>query len=157
MTVAPVNLTWGSKFNLEGKVTQSQVEIGDGATSRVYIGDMNGEQVAVKQLKSYSPHLAPSLIRSHEPLFNLQHANIVKVLGVCPQAGFIVLEYCEKRLGQFILHTLGDLLLHLGNALPQELQLNTLADIAEGLDYMINDGTLRMLFVSSEGSIIPEV
>lgn len=65
------------------------------------------------------------------------------MLGVCPQAGFIVLEYCEKRLGQFVLHTLGDLLLHLGNALPQELQLNTLADIAEGLDYMHKQGVVH--------------
>ena len=96
---------------------------------------MNGEQVAVKQLKCYSPRLAPSLIRSYELLFNLQHTNIVRVLGLCPQAGFIVLEYCEKRLGQFVLHTLSDLFLHLGNTLPQELQLNALADIAEGLDY----------------------
>lgn len=65
VTVPSVNFTWASKFNLEGKVTRSQVEIGDGATSRVYIGDMNGEQVAVKQLKCYSSRLAPSLIRSY--------------------------------------------------------------------------------------------
>ena len=56
------------------------------------------------------------------------------------QAGLIILEYCEKRLGQLELHTLGDFLLHLGNALPQELQLNGLVDIAEGLDYMHKQG-----------------
>ena len=94
-------------------------------------------------MKCYSPHLAPSLVKSYEPLFNLHHANIVKVLGLCPQAGLIILEYCEKRLGQFVLHTLGDLLLHLGNALPQELQLNALADIAEGLDYMHKQGVVH--------------
>lgn len=73
-------------------------EIGDGATSKVYIGDMNGERVAVKQLKSYSPRLAPTFVKSYEPLFNLHHDNIVKVVGLCPQEGAIVLEYCENAL-----------------------------------------------------------
>ena len=61
------------------------------------------------------------------------------MLGLCPQ-GIIILDYCEKGLGQFVLHTLGDLLLHLGNALPQELQLNASANIAEGPDYMYQRG-----------------
>ena len=60
----------------------------------------------------------------------------MKVFGICPQTGQIVLEYCEKKLGELVLHTLGDLLLHLGSNLPQELQLNALADIAEGLGYI---------------------
>ena len=42
-----------------------------------------------------------------------------------------------------MLHTLGDLLLHLGNGLPQELQLNALADIAEGLDYIHKQGIIH--------------
>ena len=45
----------------------------------MYIGDINGEQVAVKQLKCYSPCLAPSLIRSYEFLFT----NII-TLGLYP-------------------------------------------------------------------------
>ena len=54
------------------KLNQSQVEIGDGATSRVYIGDIwfSGKLVALKQLKCYLPRLAPSLVKSYEPLLN---------------------------------------------------------------------------------------
>ena len=59
------------------------------------------ERVAVKQLKSYSPHLAPTFVKAYEPLFNLNHNNIVRVVGLCPQEGAVVLEYCEKRLGEF--------------------------------------------------------
>ena len=106
----------------------------------MYIGDISGKQVAVTQLKCYSPRLAPSLVKSYEPLFKLHHGNIVKIFGLCPQAGLISLEYCEKKLGQLVLHTLDDLSLHLGNGLPQDLQLNALADIAEGLDYIHKQG-----------------
>jgi len=66
-----------------------------GATSSVYFGDMDGKQVAVKQLKCYSLRLEPVLVKTYES-FNLQHENVVKVFGMCPQAGQIVLEYCEK-------------------------------------------------------------
>ena len=59
------------------------------------------ERVAVKQLKSYSPRLAPTFVKAYEPLFNLNHNNIVRVVGLCPQEGAVVLEYCEKRLGEF--------------------------------------------------------
>ena len=130
------NFQWASNFNLDGKVIRSE-EIGDGATSKVYTGYNNGERVAVKQLKSYSPRLAPTV---YEPLFNLNHNNIVRVVGLCPA---VVLEYCEKRLGEFKLHTLADLLLHLGKELPLELQLNALADIADGLDYMHKQGLVH--------------
>ena len=57
------SFAWCSQFNLEGKINQSQVEIGDGTTSRVYIGDISGKQVALKQLNCYSPRLAPSLVK----------------------------------------------------------------------------------------------
>ena len=107
----------------------------------VYLGDIDGKKVAVKQLKYYSARLARVLVKVYQPLLNLQHKNVVKLLGICPQAGQIVLEYCEKRFGDLILHTLGNeemILLHLGNDFPQELQLNALADIAEGLCYIHN-------------------
>ena len=49
----------------------------------------------------------------------------------------------KKSLGVLVLHTLGDLLLHLGSNLPQELQLNALAHIAEGLDYIHKQGIVH--------------
>ena len=60
------------------------MEIGDGGTSRVYLGDIDGNKVAVKQLKCYSACFAPVLVKIYEPLLNLQHENVVKLLGICP-------------------------------------------------------------------------
>ena len=42
------------------------------------------ESIAVKQLKSYSPRLAPTFVKAYEPLFNLNHNNIMRVVGLCP-------------------------------------------------------------------------
>ena len=49
-TTAPQE-SWSSEFNLDGKVETSQREVGDGASSRVYVGSLHGMTVAVKQLK----------------------------------------------------------------------------------------------------------
>ena len=57
---------WISDFNLDGRINTSQSEVGDGATSRVYMDD---NTVAVKQLKCYSPRLAPALIQAYNQLF----------------------------------------------------------------------------------------
>ena len=35
MTAPTVNFVWTSKFNLEGEITQPQIQIGAGAASRV--------------------------------------------------------------------------------------------------------------------------
>ena len=134
---------WVSEFNLEGKIiVHLHKELGDGASSRVYIGMLNGMKIAVKQLKSYS---SCSVCTIHcEKLFTLNHNNIVKVLGVCPQASQVILEYCEKHVDDIgTLHTLIDLLLHLGSDFPQELKLNALANVAEGLLYLHDQGIIH--------------
>ena len=76
---------WVSKFNLEGKVVKTTDEVGDGGSSRVYKGYIDGRMVAVKQIKLYSPRYAATLIAAHESLFELSHTNIVQVLGICPK------------------------------------------------------------------------
>ena len=45
MTAPTVSFAWTSKFNLEGKINQSQVEIEHGATTKVYTGDISGKQI----------------------------------------------------------------------------------------------------------------
>lgn len=40
---------WESPYNKEGKVTISVDELGDGASNRVFAGEMNGKRVAIKQ------------------------------------------------------------------------------------------------------------
>jgi len=39
----PEPFLWESPFNKEGKVTVLSNELGDGATSRVYLGEMDGK------------------------------------------------------------------------------------------------------------------
>ena len=90
----------------------SQHEVGDGATSRVYVGTLDGVTVAVKQLKLHTPRLASALIQAYEQLFKLKHDNIVQVFGICPTNGYIVMEYCHTILHNHIPRTLGDLLTH---------------------------------------------
>ena len=106
----PIPFVWDSPFNKEGKVTVSSTELGDGATSRVYLGEMNGKKVAVKKLKAYSSQYAPALINAYENSFHLQHPKVVKTLGLCPNTGSIILELCEKMLGGQTLHTLVDMM-----------------------------------------------
>ena len=134
---------WISEFNLEGRIRTSQDEVGDGATSRVYLGAFNGVTVAVKQLKLYSPRLASALIQAYKQLFKLKHDNLVQVYGICPNKGYIVMEYCHIILDNCTLRTLGDLLLHYGDHLPVELRIMALSDIAEGLQYLHCNGLVH--------------
>ena len=39
---------WESPYNMEGKIVMSSTEIGDGASSRVYLGTMKDKRVAIK-------------------------------------------------------------------------------------------------------------
>ena len=59
---------WISEYKLDGSVeisTESDSEIGDGTSSRVYCGYYNGEAVAVKQLKCYQPRFSMADHKSH--------------------------------------------------------------------------------------------
>ena len=68
--------------------------------------------------------------------FNLSHPNIAQVLGISPQTGLIVLEYCSKNVNGLTVTTLAGLLLQLGNCTPMELKLVVLIDAAEGVQYL---------------------
>ena len=117
---------WKSRFNLEQKVTKTNEEVGDGGSSRVYKGYVEGKIVAVKELKLYSPRHASSLIAAYDGIFDLAHCNVVKVLGICPNVGQIILEYCEKLIDGVVVHTLADLLLNFGNHYQKWLNAHSL-------------------------------
>ena len=58
---------WESPYNLEGKIVVSVANgVGDGATSRVYVGTMNTEKIAAKKLKGYTHSQANSLVKCYE-------------------------------------------------------------------------------------------
>ena len=135
-TPAFATFNWVSKYNLEGKVTKGDTELGDGASSRVFLRTWNNTLVAIKQLKMYVRRLAVSFVRAYEQLFDLSHPNIAQVLGICPQTGLIVLEYCSKSVNGLTVTTLAGLLLQLGSSTPIELRLLALIDTAEGVQYL---------------------
>jgi len=134
---------WKSRYNLEARVKNYNIEVGDGATSRVYKGNLDGKAVAVKKLKHYSPRFSSTLIKCYQPTFHLEHENLVKVLGICPKSGLIVMEYCEKVIENCTVHTLNDVLLQLGNRIPIQLRLLALCDVAEGLSYLHSQGVVH--------------
>lgn len=79
---------WNSPFNMEEKVAISSEEIGDGATSRVYVGTIEDQRLAVKRLEGYSSHCVPTLVEdTYEKFIHMHHPKIVSVLGLCPNSG----------------------------------------------------------------------
>ena len=87
-TISPKE-SWTSEFNLDDKVETSQKEVGDGASSRVYIGRLHGMTVAVKQLKCYSPRLASGLIKPMNVCFISDIITLSRCLGLA--RGWVVL------------------------------------------------------------------
>jgi len=73
----------------------------------------------------------------------LNHVNIVKVYGICPKAGQIIMEYCEKKVGDCTIHMLSHMQIHLGNDMPVELRLLALSDVAECLEYLHSQGLVH--------------
>ena len=134
---------WVSKFNLEGKVVKTTDEVGDGDSSRVYKGYIDGRMVPVKQIKLYSPRHVATLIAVHESLFELSHTNIVQVLGICPKQGQIILEYCEKNIDGTVVRTLADMQLQSGGSLPEDLRVTAIADFADGVQYLHEKGVIH--------------
>ena len=119
---------WDSPFNKEGQFTVSTTKLGDGASSRVFLGEMNGKKVAVKKLKAYSLHFAPALVDAYEKYFHLQHPKVVQTLGLCPNTRLIIIELCEKVLAGQTLHTLMDMVSACGgNGLRLDLRTTVLA------------------------------
>ena len=56
---------WESPYNMEGEIVMSTTEIGDGASSRVYLGTTKDKQVAIKKLKGFSNNQSASFVKSY--------------------------------------------------------------------------------------------
>jgi len=140
----PVPFLWESPYNKEGKVKISETELGDGATSRVYLGEMDGKMVAVKKLKLYMPKQAPLLINAYEKSFFMHHPKVVQTLGVCPESGWIILELCQMKLSGKCMHTLLDVIAAYSEEdFPMELRIAALADVIEGIEYLHSNGVVH--------------
>ena len=140
ITVLPPPLTfvWNSPFNKEKEVSISSAELGDGATSRVYLGTMNDKTVAIKKFKGYSCNQGAVFVKAYEKFASMQsHPKIATLFGLCPNTGFIVLEFCEKQIGDHKIHTLEDLMrLYDADEIPMDLKILALTDIIEGVEFL---------------------
>ena len=130
---------------MEGKITVSLTnEVGDGASSRVYVGTMNCREFAVKKLKGYSYSQASSLVKSYEQYLHMHdHPKVAKIYGLCPQSGYVIMELCEKKLGDEVVHSLEDLMVIYGNEMPLDLSIITLTDIIEGVGFLHSNGIIH--------------
>ena len=104
---------------------------------------MNDKQVAVKRLKGYAPQHAATLVKVYDQFFHLNHPKVVAIYGVCPKSGFVILELCEKIIGDQTIHTLQDLMHVYGSELPLDVRVAALADIAEGIEYLHKNGIIH--------------
>ncbi|KAI7845918.1 hypothetical protein COHA_000464 [Chlorella ohadii] len=78
----------------------SPIEIGRGASARVYKALLNGETVAAKEVDiGQSPALQEAFITECLRLQQLRHPNIVQLMGVTVSGakGLVLLEYAEGR------------------------------------------------------------
>ena len=134
---------WENPYNKEGKVKIFSDELRDGASSRVFLGEMNGKRVAIKHLRGYAPQHAATLVKVYEQFFHLDHPKVVAIHGVCSKSGFVILELCEKIIGDQTIHTLQDLMNMYQNELPLDVKVAALADIAEGIQYLHKSGIIH--------------
>jgi len=140
----PRTFTWNSRYNKEKEVSTSSTELGDGASSRVYLGLMDGKKVAVKKLKGYSCAQGASFVKAYEKFLSISHSSkVATMFGLCPNSGCIVLEYCEKQIGDHKVHTLENLMTMYGDELPIDLKIMAMTDIIEGIEFLHAHGIVH--------------
>lgn len=118
-------------------------KIGEGGNATVYAGVFNGKQVAIKQVKLDNPGLPRNtrlIMNEAEELLKLDHPNIVKCYGVCPEKGILLLEFADKMImicgKQHHVHSLRQLIDTVEERFPVFLKYEALGQIATGLEYL---------------------
>lgn len=117
---------------------------------------MDGKRVAIKHLRGYALQHAATLVKVYEQFFHLNHPKVVAIHGICPKSGFVILELCEKIIGDQIIYTLQDLMNMYQNELPLDVKVAALADIAEGIQYLHKSGIIHGDIKPSNGPIIKD-
>ncbi|CAL0310125.1 unnamed protein product [Lupinus luteus] len=125
-----------SNFSISNK-------LGEGGFGPVYKGTLkNGKEIAVKRLSDNSGQGPKEFINEVELIANLQHRNLVKLLGCCihDDERLLIYEFMINRsLDYFIFDENRRSLLHW----PQRFQI--ICGIARGLLYLHEDSRLRII------------
>ncbi|KAE9590663.1 hypothetical protein Lal_00023048 [Lupinus albus] len=125
-----------SNFSISNK-------LGEGGFGPVYKGTLkNGKEIAVKRLADNSGQGPKEFINEVELIVNLQHRNLVKLLGCCihDDERLLIYEFMINRsLDYFIFDENRRSLLHW----PRRFQI--ICGIARGLLYLHEDSRLRII------------
>ncbi|KAG6536669.1 receptor-like serine/threonine-protein kinase SD1-7 isoform X1 [Zingiber officinale] len=118
-------------------------KLGEGGFGVVYMGQLqDGQRIAVKKLSRCSSQ-GPDEFRNELTLIaNLQHRNLVRLLGYCIDGDerILILEYMEKKsLDGFIFDK------SQGASLNWQKRLDIIVGIARGLLYLHQDSNLRVV------------
>ncbi|KAI3456373.1 hypothetical protein Pfo_013036 [Paulownia fortunei] len=118
-------------------------KIGQGGFGSVYKGELqNGEKIAVKRLSEDSNQGLQEFKNEMNLIAQLQHRNLVKLLGCCIEGEerMLIYEYMpNKSLDQFIFDQTKD------TALNWQTRFDIIVGIARGLLYLHRDSRLRII------------
>jgi len=105
---------------------------------------LNGKKVAIKKLKGYSCNQKAAFVKAYEKFVSVQsHTKTVTVLGLCPNTGCILLEFCEKQIRDHKIHMLGDLMRLYGDNIPLDMKVLALTDIIEGVEFLYHHNIIH--------------
>ncbi|KAK3127273.1 hypothetical protein QOZ80_7AG0570810 [Eleusine coracana subsp. coracana] len=118
-------------------------KLGEGGFGTVYKGILaDGQEIAVKTLLGRTGDAVDQLNNEMEVLVELQHKNLVRLLGYCPRQNdtLLVYEYIKNgSLDSFLFDK------STGNTLQWEQQYNIILGIAKGILYLHEDSTMRII------------
>ncbi|XP_020206016.1 probable L-type lectin-domain containing receptor kinase S.5 [Cajanus cajan] len=121
----------------------SSNKLGKGGFGMVYKGTINGIDVAVKRISKNSRHGKQDFIAEITTIGNLNHKNLVKLIGWCYEKGEILLVYelmQNGSLDRFIFSKSGGDL-----TLSWERRLSVIRGVSRALDYLHNGCDKRVL------------
>ncbi|ESW17689.1 hypothetical protein PHAVU_007G260500 [Phaseolus vulgaris] len=121
----------------------SSNKLGKGGFGIVYKGTLNGKDVAVKRISKNSRHGKQDFIAEITTIGNLNHKNLVKLIGWCYEKGEILLVYelmHNRSLDRFIFPTSGG-----DSTLNWEKRVAIICGVSRALDYLHNGSDKRVL------------
>ena len=124
----------------------SSNKLGKGGFGTVYKGTLNGKDVAVKRISKDSRHGKQDFIAEITTIGNLNHKNLVKLIGWCYENGepLIVYEFMPNgSLDRFIFF--GDATSNGDPTLNWEMRHNVISGVSRALDYLHNGCDKRVL------------
>ncbi|GLJ22413.1 hypothetical protein SUGI_0421890 [Cryptomeria japonica] len=118
-------------------------KLGEGGFGSVYRGtNRDGKEIAVKKLSARSSQGTKEFMNEVKLMANVQHRNLVKLLGCCAEGDerLLVYEYfANKSLDTFLFHPTKH------RKLDWQKRYNIITGIARGLLYLHEDSQLKII------------